>query len=297
MRRASNRTVVIAAVLVLGGLVPRLATAQTAEDRETARRTFDEGKARRDAGDAAGALESFRAADAIMNAPTTKLAVARAYLTLGKLVEAREAALKVAQIPVAPNESQPFQDARVSAAHLAGELAGRIPSLEVSIQGEQPEALTIDGVAIPREAWTAPRRVNPGKHVVAARCHADHRASAGRAKEHDIGGPPLARPGLLDRRRGRRGRPRRRIRRGDRVALEARRCRLAMSRQEVSSLGDRCTRRRTDMGHDLHRLLRRGGRRRRRLCRRARLAACGRDQEHGDRPAPRRRLGHRELLT
>src|SRR5688500_18605512 len=98
------------------------AAAQTPEDRESARRLFDEGKTRRDRGDRNGAFEAFRAADALMNVPTTRLAVARAHLALGRLVEARESALSVAQIAVASNEPQPFSDARASAAKLASEL-------------------------------------------------------------------------------------------------------------------------------------------------------------------------------
>jgi hypothetical protein len=167
MKRASKAA--LALVLMLGVLsVPRPARAQTAEDRESARRLFDEGKARRDKGDAAGALESFRAADALMNVPTTKLAVARTYVALGKLVEARDAAMAVAQIPVAANEPAPFTDARAASAQLATEIAGRIPSITITIQGDDPESVIVDGASVPREAWRAPRRVNPGKHTAVA---------------------------------------------------------------------------------------------------------------------------------
>jgi hypothetical protein len=150
-------------------LAPRPASAQTPEDRETARRLFEQGRTRRDSGDAAGALESFRAADALMNVPTTKLAVARAYLALGKLVEARDAALAVAQIPAATSEPTPFTDARAAAAQMATDIAGRIPSVTIAIDGDAPESLRIDGAVVPRDAWSAPRRVNAGKHVVVAK--------------------------------------------------------------------------------------------------------------------------------
>lgn len=167
MKRGSR---LLALALVASAVVaPRLARAQSPEDRETARRLFDDGKARRDAGDAAGALEAFRAADALMNVPTTKLAVARAYLALGKLVEARDTALAVARIPAASNEPAPFTDARAAAAQLATEIAARIPTVTLALRGDAPDAVAIDGASVPREAWSAPRRVNPGKHTVVAR--------------------------------------------------------------------------------------------------------------------------------
>jgi hypothetical protein len=158
--------------LVLAASVPfapGLARAQSPEDRESARRLFEDGRARRDSGDAAGALEAFRAADALMNVPTTKLAVARAYLALGKLVEARDVALGVARLPVASAEPAPFTDARAAAAQLATEIAGRIPSVAIAIQGDAPDSLSVDGATVPREAWSVPRRVNAGKHTVVAR--------------------------------------------------------------------------------------------------------------------------------
>lgn len=169
MKRGSSRAVLALLLAACAALGAGTAGAQTPEDRESARRLFDEGKSRRDHGDAAGALEAFRAADALMNVPTTKLAVARAYLAVGKLVEARDAAMAVAQLPAAASEPAPFTDARAAAAQLATELAERIPSVTIAIHGDAPESLTIDGAAVPREAWSAPRRVNAGKHTVAAR--------------------------------------------------------------------------------------------------------------------------------
>ena len=84
MKQASRscgalRTRIAAAFTLLAVLGhPTLASAQSEADKDTARKLFDEGKTRRDRGDIAGALESFKGADAVMNVPTTKLAVARA---------------------------------------------------------------------------------------------------------------------------------------------------------------------------------------------------------------------------
>ena len=173
MKPASDPRRLVAA-LCAATLVTALAGsahAQTAADRETARALFDDGKKKRDTGNVAGALESFRAADAIMHAPTTGLAVARSFAALGRIIEAREAAVAVEQLPVGPKESPAFADARKSASQLAAELVGRIPTLTVVLKGAQPTteaAITVDGVAVPAAAAKAPRRLDPGTHVVVA---------------------------------------------------------------------------------------------------------------------------------
>ncbi|HEY8074081.1 MAG TPA: hypothetical protein VIF62_08230 [Labilithrix sp.] len=166
MKRAS-RLLVLAAALAIA--TP--AVAQNAAEKETARTLFEKGKKQRDKGDKEGALESFKGADAIMKVPTTKLAVARAYATLGKLTEAREAALQVALIPVTPKEPQPFTDARTSAKQLADELAGKIPQITITLVGAPKAGETkvkVDGENVPIEALSAPWKVNPGKHVLVA---------------------------------------------------------------------------------------------------------------------------------
>lgn len=148
------------------------AFAQTAEERETARQQFEDGKKKRDAGDKEGALASFKAADALMNVPTTKLALARAYLALGRLVEARDAAFRVSTIPVEKKEPAPFTDARTASAKMADDLAKRIPQMTISVVGvpsDDEAVVTIDGAAVPAAALSAPRKVNPGKHQIVAK--------------------------------------------------------------------------------------------------------------------------------
>lgn len=173
MKLASDPRRLVAA-LCAATLVTSLAgsaRAQTAADRETARTLFDDGKRQRDSGNVAGALEAFKGADAIMHAPTTGLAVARSLAALGRIIEAREAAVGVEQLPLGPKESPAFADARKSASQLAAELAGRIPTLTIVLKGAQPTteaAITVDGVAVPAAAAKAPRRLDPGTHVVVA---------------------------------------------------------------------------------------------------------------------------------
>ncbi len=173
MKRASSVSArfAIAAGVTLTLASPRSAEAQSAADKETARAQFEQGKQRRDRSDFAGALEAFKAADAIMKVPTTKLAVARAHASLGQLVEARDAALFVELIPAASKEPQPFLDARAAAQELATELVQRIPSLNIAViapPGQEPSQLSVDGEPIPAAAMKVPRRLNPGTHVVVA---------------------------------------------------------------------------------------------------------------------------------
>src|SRR4051812_4105205 len=158
-KRASR----IAATLIVLGAMSASAPvfAQSAEDRETARTLFEDGKKKRDAGNKEGALESFKAADALMGVPTTRLAMARAYLAVGKLVEARDAAVRVAQIPVEKKEPAPFTDARVASAQLADDLAKRIPTVTfnmVGVPSDDEATVTLDGVVVPSAALTASRK-------------------------------------------------------------------------------------------------------------------------------------------
>jgi hypothetical protein len=170
MKSSSAR--IAAAVALAVALAASPAFGQSAEERETARQQFEDGKKKRDAGDKEGALAAFQAADALMNVPTTKLAVARAHLALGRLVEARDAAYRVSQIPVAKKEPQPFADARAAASKLADDLAKRIPTVTfvvVGIPADDQVNVMFDGAAVPAAALAAPRKVNPGKHQIVAK--------------------------------------------------------------------------------------------------------------------------------
>jgi hypothetical protein len=149
--------------------VRSLGAAPSDADRETARDLMDQGAQRYQAQDYTGALERFRAADALMHVPTTGVAVARALAAMGKLVEARSAALDASRLPVQPNESSVHAEARDSARKLANELGERVPSLRFVVSGAPAGIevhVTVDGDAIPAAALGLPRKANPGKHRV-----------------------------------------------------------------------------------------------------------------------------------
>jgi hypothetical protein len=170
LRRLARRAAVVAAVLTLS----TAALAEpTAADKETARGLMATGRKDRAKGDLQGALKAFGAADAIMHVPTTGLEVARSQAALGLLVEARDTALQVSRTPAPPGEPAPFKAARDAATTLSEELAGRIPSLTVSLKNA-PEGttLTVDGIRVPAEATSEPRKLNPGHHVVVAKAAA-----------------------------------------------------------------------------------------------------------------------------
>jgi hypothetical protein len=168
----------VGVVLALGflGAAPRAFGEQlTPEQRETARFHMQEGRALRDKGDLHGALQKFKAADAIVHAPTSGLEVARTYASLGMLVEARDAALHVVRIPEQADEASVYKTARTAAGKLSEDLAGTIPTLAIAAKDGGKSAVPIltkvDDVelATPAGVTIVPRRVNPGAHVVYAR--------------------------------------------------------------------------------------------------------------------------------
>lgn len=127
---------------------------------------MDEGKAHANAGDLSHALEAYSSAHELMHVPTTGIAVAKTQAALGKLVEARATAKEVAASPRADHEPPVFADARQKAKDLETELYGRIPTLQMDIQGGTPTRVTIDGAVILDAQLAEPIPVNPGDHAV-----------------------------------------------------------------------------------------------------------------------------------
>jgi hypothetical protein len=175
-KKTSSGALVLAALLIGSGVTLLLgegtafAQQPSAGDVAQARELFNEGLALRDKGDLAGAIEKLRAADALARTPITGIELGRTYLSAGKLVEARETLLAVGRLRVTPQETARSTSARAEAARLAEQVRARIPSLVIQISGVPIEsvAVTIDGAAVPTEALTAPRLVNPGSHVLVA---------------------------------------------------------------------------------------------------------------------------------
>lgn len=145
----------------------------TAAERETARSLAATGNGKFKAGDYAGALAAYLAADAIMAVPTTGYLVATAQDKLQRLLEARETALRVARSSASPGEPSQFAAARKGAAKLAADLAQRIPSLRIEVTSSRlplpddvPVDLDIDGRRVPGPATRLAHKVDPGAHQI-----------------------------------------------------------------------------------------------------------------------------------
>ena len=141
----------------------------SAADKETARTLFKDGDEKFRDKDYEGALKAFRAADEIMGVPTTGLEYARTLMMLGRLLEARDVFIKVANSSKKSDELPLQQTAREEANELAKGLAARIPSVQVAIANvpEGVEArVRIDDVDIPSTAVEFPRKVDPGEHTI-----------------------------------------------------------------------------------------------------------------------------------
>lgn len=157
------------ALLILNGV----AQAQpNAAQRETARELMADARRLRERGNLEEALGRFRAADAIMNVPTTAYEVAATQAELGKLIEARESLLRLLGTHQSPNDPEPFNEARTKAVALSQQLVARIGSIVVTASGlrETDELdLRVDGEVVQRAMLGLPIRVNPGTHQIVAR--------------------------------------------------------------------------------------------------------------------------------
>jgi hypothetical protein len=173
MRWKRNLAVAVAAVAFT--LSSQALAEPTQQEKEQARTFMEDGDKKRDNGDLPGALEKYKAADAIMNVPTTALEVARAQASLFQLVEARDTLTRIAKTPPKKDEPPPFTQARKTAEQMAIEIGARIPTLQINVTGGDSPQVTIDGEAVPVAALAQPRKMNPGKHLILAHSGANEK--------------------------------------------------------------------------------------------------------------------------
>jgi len=162
----------VSALALLGVFSSRPALAEPSPaDKETARTLMKEGDAKFAAHDYPGAMKAYEAAHAIMQVPSTGLALAKAQIERGLLVEARDTLLQVMRTTREAGEPAAYGKAREESGPLAMQVSDRIPSLTITVEGPPSGTqldVSIDNVAVPAAALGAPRKVNPGAHAIVA---------------------------------------------------------------------------------------------------------------------------------
>ncbi len=139
-------------------------------------RDFDEGRF-------AAALGEYRAAGALIGAPTLSVREARALERLGRWVEALDVYARVARTPVTDQSPEPFRRAVDSARAEGDVLKVRVPRVTLNYEGlpsgEQPK-LWIDG--LPREAVAleTARMLDVGRH------HLRAQAASGQSSTREV---------------------------------------------------------------------------------------------------------------
>lgn len=140
----------------------------TEEQVEAARALYHDARELRRQGRLHEAVAKALQALGVAATPVTALEAAELLVESGRLVEARETARTVAQMPVSPRESDKGRDARQASAALAAQLDMRIPKIAVA---ERPAGVTLslDGKTLAPTDPTAWLGVDPGPHALVVR--------------------------------------------------------------------------------------------------------------------------------
>jgi hypothetical protein len=164
------------------------------------------------AGDFAIARDRLETAYQMLRVPSLGLWSARALAKVGKLVEAEARYLEVVRLPTSVGDEAIQEQARQDARNERAELARRIPSVLVRIEGAPAAevAITVDGAAVPGPTVGENHLLNPGRHRIegvraTARASAEVLVAEGERKEAvlrfsaataDASGVPAADAGL-----------------------------------------------------------------------------------------------------
>jgi hypothetical protein len=140
------------------------AKAQTTEDRNAARALAQQADEKVAAGQLNEAIELFQKADALLPAPTLKLAIARLLVKQGKIVEALLLMQDIAHSAPVALEPASWKRARADAAAEAQQLEGKPATLELHVTGASSPRVVLDGDVLPAAALGVPRVMNPGHH-------------------------------------------------------------------------------------------------------------------------------------
>jgi hypothetical protein len=140
-----------------------------AATRQAARKLAEDGVAALQNGDTATAVQKLEKAHQMLKVPSVALWSARALIKRGQLVEAAERLRDAQRLP-GSGDAAVQEQARRDAEHELAELTPRIPSLVISVENAEPQAVnvTLDGAVVPAALLGEERPVNPGAHRVEA---------------------------------------------------------------------------------------------------------------------------------
>lgn len=159
---ASNAIRWTGALVVL--LLASPASATTPAERETARQLMQRGDRALAGGDMATAADSYRKADALVGVPTTALALGKAELAQGHLLEALDAFGRARRYPVKTDTPDVLVKARDEATRLDEETAARVPTVLLDV-GDVDAALSVKVDGVPYGLLgSTPLKLNPGEH-------------------------------------------------------------------------------------------------------------------------------------
>lgn len=130
---------------------------------------MDEGKERARLGDKPRAIEAYQKAHELMKVPSTGVALAKAHLSAGHLIEARDVALEVVRMPHERGEPPIFEKSRREAKELEASIKSRIPTARIVVKGGPATQVVVDDVEVAPLLLGEPVALNPGHHTVAAR--------------------------------------------------------------------------------------------------------------------------------
>jgi len=137
-------------------------------DRATARSLYIEGQKALEAGDYETAADNFRRGEALFHAPTMLVGLARAYVGLGKYVEAMESYNKVIREELPDKAPDAFVTAKEEAQKEVVGLDEKIGWVTISVEGPSEPTVLLDDVEVSVASLGVRRAVNPGDHLVQA---------------------------------------------------------------------------------------------------------------------------------
>jgi hypothetical protein len=147
-----------------------LASAQSTEERASARALAGEGATAFKEQRWQDAIRYFTRAEQLVHAPPHLLYSAKAHLALGHLVEANDLLLMIKNDTLAANAPPAFVHAQEESLTLLQQLNPRMSSLAVDVKnvGEQAFEIHIDSGKLDAMFRGVPKAINPGEHHVSA---------------------------------------------------------------------------------------------------------------------------------